>query len=100
LTRAVLRQEIDSKTKETISFQGVGHTYLLGLMHGHWDINESDLNKASFPHHRKGVNLGIGIVVPAIKLLETLRQAELEEIRFADDLKNSRIVIPSMDISL
>jgi hypothetical protein len=55
---------------------------LLGLMHGHWDIRESEMNKAFFTHDRKhGVNMGIAIVVPAIKILETLNCAELVEFR-------------------
>ena len=47
--------------------------YLLGLMHGHWDIRESEMNKAHFVADRqRGVNLGIGVVVPAEKILEVL----------------------------
>jgi hypothetical protein len=33
---------------------------LLGVMHGHWEIKESELNKPTLVHDRRGVNLGIG----------------------------------------
>jgi len=55
---------------------------LLGLMHGHWDIRESEMNKASIIQDRQhGVNLGIGIVVPAIKIYETLYAPNLIAMR-------------------
>lgn len=55
---------------------------LLGLMHGHWDIRESEMNKSSIIHDRqRGVNLGVGIVVPAIKIYETLYAPNLVAMR-------------------
>jgi hypothetical protein len=70
----------DCHTKNVFA---VGHgATLLGLMHGHWDIKESDLNKVFISHDRKhGVNLGIGVVVPAHKILETLNRPELVAMR-------------------
>jgi hypothetical protein len=71
---------------------------LLGLMHGHWDIKESEMNKAYFTHDGKqGVNLGIAIVVPAIKILETLNRPELEEAR--QDMKDKlrKRMVPGLD---
>jgi len=53
-----------------------GDVRLLGMMHGHWDIRESD-----HPELRHGVNMGIGIVVPAEKILETINQPRLVEFR-------------------
>lgn len=51
---------------------------LLGLMHGHWDIRESEINRPSAIHDRqRGVNMGIGVVVPVEKILETLNQPVL-----------------------
>jgi hypothetical protein len=42
------------------------------------DINEADLNKTNFTHDpKRGVNLGIGIVIPAYKILETLNSPAL-----------------------
>ena len=59
---------------------------LLGLVRGHWDIRESDLNKPSFIHDRqRGVNLGIATVVPAEKILEVLNQPSLVKLREASD---------------
>jgi hypothetical protein len=83
---------------ETVAFMsGTGIT-LLGLMHGHWDIKESEMNKALFEHDSKrGVNLGIGIVVPAIKILETINQPELEEIRMSEEKRVIRRIVPGMD---
>jgi hypothetical protein len=71
---------------------------LLGLMHGHWDIKESDLNKAFISHDRKnGVNLGIGIVVPAQKILETINHPELQEMRNKLETERIRKSVPGMD---
>jgi hypothetical protein len=59
-----------------------GDVRLLGMMHGHWDIRESDLNNPTIaPELRHGVNIGIGIVVPAEKILETINQPRLVEFR-------------------
>ena len=71
---------------------------LLGLMHGHWDIRESEINKAFFDQDRKrGVNLGIGIVVPAIKILETINQEELVAIRREGERLATRKMTPGTD---
>ena len=61
----------------------VGHgATLLGLMQGHWDIEESQINAPSVMHnHRRGVNMGFGIVVPATKIVETINRSELAETR-------------------
>ena len=61
---------------------GVGGMHLLGVMHGHWDIRESEMNKPHYMHDEKrGVNLGIGIVVPAHKIIETINRPELVDWR-------------------
>jgi hypothetical protein len=61
---------------------GLGRLFFLGMMRGHWDINESDLNKPSFIHdRRRGVNLGIGMVVPAAKILEVINHPDLVALR-------------------
>jgi hypothetical protein len=55
---------------------------LLGLMHGHWDVREEDMNKPYFVHDRKrGVNYGMAIVVPASKILDVLNREELVQMR-------------------
>ena len=59
-----------------------GDVRLLGMMHGHWDIRESDINNPTISTElRHGVNIGIGIVVPAEKILETINQPEFMEFR-------------------
>jgi len=97
--RPTIRLPQQSTSPHTKNVFGVGHgATLLGLMHGHWDINESDLNKPYITHDRKhGVNLGVGIVVPAYKILEVISQPELAEMRkeINDNLK--RKSVPGMD---
>jgi hypothetical protein len=71
---------------------------LLGLMHGHWDIRESEMNKPSIIHDRqRGVNLGIGIVVPAIKIYETLYAANLVAMRKEQERELLKRTIPGTD---
>jgi hypothetical protein len=76
----------------------VGPGKFLGLMHGHWDIKECEKNDPEIVHDRKhGVNLGIGIVVPASKIRETMYQPVLVELRreLEKMLKNQSV--PGMD---
>lgn len=61
----------------------VGKFWLLGLMHGHWDIQPGDITGAAGPEERKSVNMGIAIVVPAKRILETINQPELAAERAA-----------------
>jgi hypothetical protein len=70
---------------------------LLGLMHGHWDILESDMNKANSSHNRRGVNMGIGVVVPARKILETINSPSLLALRDANEEKHQQRVRPTPD---
>lgn len=58
--------------------QGGPIFFLLGLMHGHWDVSEVDVDESTTEDasvHRN-VNMGIGIVVPAWRILEVLDYAE------------------------
>jgi hypothetical protein len=77
---------------------GPGDT-LLGLMKGHWDIRESDMNKGGWVPHdpKRGVNMGFGIVVPAIKIKEVLYREELVEQRRELEKAKLREMIPSSD---
>jgi hypothetical protein len=71
---------------------------LLGLMHGHWDVKESELNSPRLNHDRKcGVNYGVAIVTPAIKITETLDRPELKEIRMRNDERLKKRNVPGMD---
>jgi len=65
---------------------GLGSFHLLGLMHGHWDLPVS----FSASEKAEAVNMGVSIVVPAKKILETLYHPELVAMRkaFCDNLKS------------
>jgi hypothetical protein len=76
----------------------VGPGKLLGLMQGHWDIRESEMNEPRIIHDRqRGVNLGIAIVVPASKILETINQPELEEWRKEAEEMATTKSVPGLD---
>jgi len=58
--------------------------YLLGLMHGHWDVKEHGMDDAredAFIRGEQAVNMGIAIVVPAAKVLEALCQPAFDALR-------------------
>lgn len=77
---------------------GVGTMKLLGLMQAHWDIEESEMNKAKIVHNRKrGVNLGIGIVVPAMKIIETLNHPQLVKLRRKEEEQILSASVPGND---
>lgn len=61
-----------------------GDYFLLGLVHGHWDIPSDQFNKVDFRIAGKKdekINLGIAIVVPATKIIEALNHPELVAMR-------------------
>ena len=68
----------DASGKEE-SLHGIAGTYhLLGLMHGHWEIDEKDLNDPALRHlEQRGVNVGIAIAVPAHKIMEVINHPDL-----------------------
>ena len=51
-------------------------TYLLGLMHGHWDVSEADVDVIK-DKTNQSVNMGIAIVIPVTKILEVINQDAL-----------------------
>ena len=54
--------------------------YLLGLVHGHWDIPNGDINEGiPGDPNGNGVNVGIAIVTPAYKVLEILAQGRFKK---------------------
>jgi hypothetical protein len=57
--------------------------YLLGMMHGHIDANESEFDGVTQNIKSSRINTGIGIVVPATKLLEIINQPKFQEERQA-----------------
>ena len=62
--------------------------FLLGLMHGHWDIDETEIDVAidatdSTESVLEKINTGIGVVVPVQKIIETINQESLAPDRAA-----------------
>ena len=55
--------------------------YLLGIVHGHWDMIESESDGLIQDIDGGRVNMGIAIVIPAAKILEVLEQPKLAEER-------------------
>lgn len=57
--------------------------YLLGLMHGHFDVKNfnEDIVLDSDHNTTTGINTGIGVVIPVEKILETIDQPDLSEMR-------------------
>jgi hypothetical protein len=67
--------------QKTPGFGGRAY-YLLGIMHGHFDGNESEFDNVAQDITGNGrINMGIGIVIPATKLLEIINQPRLSEFR-------------------
>jgi hypothetical protein len=58
-----------------------GAMFWLGLVHGHWDVKESQVDSVSSDAWGKGhdhVNTGMAIVVPFDKIMEVISQDELK----------------------
>jgi hypothetical protein len=71
-----------------------GPYYLLGLMHGHWQVAAQALDGLDPDALREEmVNMGIGIVVPAAKIMEVLNQPTLKDPR-DEELRNRTQSIP------
>jgi len=75
---------------------GLGSVHLLGLMHGHWDLPVS----FSATQQAEAVNMGVSIVVPAKKILETLYHPELVAMRKAYYEKEIKKNHPTTDTAL
>jgi hypothetical protein len=54
---------------------------LLGLMHGHFDVQNLHEDTVAEAEGVAGINSGVGVVIPVEKILETLDQPELVEMR-------------------
>lgn len=67
--KPTLRQKVKTEDGKLINgfLSGTGET-LLGMVHGHWDIREEEINRPSFTHDRKrGVNYGESGLNPPTK---------------------------------
>jgi hypothetical protein len=79
---------------------GLGEFYLLGLMHGHWDIPPDQINDAVVEDVSDAsgrVNMGIAVVVPATMIRELLFQPLLVENRANQDERWQREHAPRLD---
>jgi len=88
--------------RETVTL-GLGSFYLLGLMHGHWDIPPEAIDDSVAGDHAEEhgrVNMGIAIVVPAKKILEVINQRELADARRDATEAEKRRRQPPLDPSL
>ena len=78
---------------------GLGGFYLLGLMHGHWDLPLGGISDdvALDMSGQSSVNIGIAIVVPAGKILEVLNHPELVELRERQEQEDAEKSSPVQD---
>jgi hypothetical protein len=84
---------------EETEVAGGGRIWLIGLMHGHWEVDNDQIRTISAQHDEADamLNLGIALVVPAYQINETLegpkcveeRERELAKLRAG---KPSRLV--------
>jgi hypothetical protein len=82
LYRQLRPDELEVGPASPLWITGVGPFYLLGLMHGHWDISAKEKNKILVTEDQFGmVNMGIALVVPAQKILDTIDHPELKAMR-------------------
>lgn len=73
--------------------------YLLGLVHGHWDVETEKVGDAMPDNAMKGhVNVGIAMVVPANKILETINCKGLADIRASTEAKAIAKNLPATDM--
>lgn len=74
-----LPEKVTASDGEAIEIRASGRFFLLGMAHGHWDVDPLTLNDARpIPMRQRdgGVNVGIAVVTPAKKILETLYHPE------------------------
>lgn len=71
----------------------------LGLMHGHWDIDEDSVDSEidSTNIVGKSVNMGIGIVVPATKIIEIINSHDFTEQRKRVAATINQSITPTKD---
>jgi hypothetical protein len=96
--RKSISLRVTTEKENETKLQGLGRLFFLGMMRGHWDIRESDMNKPSFIQDRqRGVNLGIGMVTPASKILEVINHPDLVSLRERREQEHRKAVAPGLD---
>lgn len=89
-----------------VDFGETDHTYLLGLVHGHYgvrDIPDSDEEDTlPFPADKeeRSVNMGIGMAIPAQKILDVLQQPAIMAAKrafIAEQVAIRAAELPTMD---
>lgn len=85
----VIRQ-IDGQIMYAGSDEKGGIYFLLGLMHGHWDL-DAQITAES-------VNMGIGIVAPVTKVLEVITGSEVQALHALALGKQDTVGLPKADI--
>jgi hypothetical protein len=74
-----------------------GIFYLLGLVHGHWDIPENATDNMTEDISGGKINMGIAIVVPAVKIFEIINQPKWIEERQAVMEEGKKKTLPTED---
>ena len=75
--RNTVKMPVQTADGKLAHISGLGQAHLLGLVHGHWDLPVS----FSATEQAEAVNMGVSIIVPAKKILETLHNPELVALR-------------------
>lgn len=65
------------RAKGNVLIGGGYKFYLLGLIHGHWDWKNGEYDIINREIEIEAINMGIAIVTPATKILETINHPEL-----------------------
>jgi hypothetical protein len=77
------------------SISGLGPLHFLGLMHGHWDVTGMNVMGSQL----EAVNMGVAMVIPAKKILETLYHPELVRMRKEQDQLRHEENAPTPDVA-
>ncbi len=75
-----------------------GAFYLMGLMHGHFDVAVTDPHAADVIAMRERINMGIAIVVPVSKIIEVIEQPMLKQKRAGELAKFKAENLPVPDV--
>jgi hypothetical protein len=94
--RNTVNMPVQTGKGKLTGISGLGDLHLLGLMHGHWEVppSFSEIEQA------EAVNMGVSIIVPAKKILETLHHPELVKLRKEHYEKQKRDDLPTVDSAI